>query len=819
MERISVHQPLVVMLDDLHWADELSAWALRVLVPGLSSFPVLWLLACRPMPEQRPAHSVLEWLITQHAQPITLAPLSDAEVAELCLQLLGESPSDELLGQLLRSGGNPFLVQELIATLLHEGMLSSSEGETRSDATELPPEFRQTVDRRLREMSEPARKLLDAGAVFARPFSIHEAAALIGRLPVELIPATVEVMQAGTLIDSGGKLSFRHDLIREVVYDTLAVPVRLALHREAVTVLQAEGRTALEVVEHLLRGGRTSDSRGADVLREAVDQVAITAPGTAADLVLRWLAEGEAQDCRRNELTALAVQLLAAAGRIEEAMSLGEQALQLGIDAVTEAELRLGLCHALKHAGQDRAVTEHAQAALVRADVPDGLRAQLLAIQAHGLLTSDEPTAADEVAARAVVLGKASGQYGAAVFATVARSCVARGGGDGEQALAFARDAVTMADHRGGDTLRWHPRLWLARALGACDRFAEADAVLELEQRQADGLGSPWSQPLWHYYRAELLMSIGRVDDAAAEAESGVRVAEQLDALALDVPLLALLSRISLCRDDLETGARYLARAEQLVAGGVGVAPGALAWPQALIQDALGQQQGLAEVLAPVYLALSNQSQLLIQEPRAAAQLVAFALRAGDRDRAELVVEGVRWLAGGNPGAVSFRAAALHAEGVQRADIALLLEAVEQYEGSPRLLDRAAAVEDAGLLILASDDPSTGAALLRQAFALYDGAGCGRDSVRVGLALRAHPVGRAVILRPVRDPGALTGSEVRVVELVIEGMTNREVAARLYLSPHTVDSHLRHSFAKLGLRSRVELTREVLRRPELLRIP
>lgn len=820
LEQIAVRQPLVVILDDLHWADEFSLRALRILIPALSSFPVLWLLATRPMPTRhQPADALVTWLLPKQARLLRLTPLSDSDIAEFCMTLLGAPLSEALLSQVLRAGGNPFLVQELLAMLVRDGAVSIIEGEARLATTQLPTGFLQSVECRLGDMSERARQLLEAGAIFGRPFSIHEAAALTGQVPLDLISATTEVLQSGALVDDGGELSFRHDLIREVVYDALPRPVRLALHREAVTVLQREGRTALEIVEHLLRGGRITDSRSEVVLRDAVRQMAATAPGSAAGLVVRWLQLVNKQDTRYKALTALAVQLLAAAGRIEEATSLGEDALGAGIDAVAEAELRLGLCQALKHAGQDEAVTEHARNALLRTGVPEALRAQLLAVQAHGLLSSDNWMTAEEVGATAAELGRSSGHYGAYVFATVARSCVARMRGESELALEFAREAVATADDRGGDAGHWHPRLWLARALGSRDRLGEADAILELEERESERMGTPWSQPVWHYYRAELLLAIGRVDDAEAEAESGVRIAEQIDALALDVPLHALRCQISLYRADLDSARSYITRAEQLVTAGVGVAQCTVAWPRALIEDADGHEEALASCLDQMFSGLPTQSQLLIQERRAAAQLVHWALRFKDHASAELVVAASQKLADSNPTVASFRAAALHAEGVCRGELDLLLRSAAEYQRCPRPLDRAAALEDAGRLAIESGDSDLGMALLREAYAHYDLSNCARDTSRIQLSLSSQPYARAEP-RPVRrEPTVLTSSEVRVVELVIQGLTNREVAARLYLSPHTVDSHLRHSFTKLGLRSRVELTREVFRHPELLRIP
>ena len=134
------------------------------------------------------------------------------------------------------------------------------------------------------------------------------------------------------------------------------------------------------------------------------------------------------------------------------------------------------------------------------------------------------------------------------------------------------------------------------------------------------------------------------------------------------------------------------------------------------------------------------------------------------------------------------------------------MAAVHAYRGDPRSLVRAAAFEDAGLLLSdRAKDEAVG--YLDEALRLQSAAGAERDAARVRRLLRDYGVQRAGG-RP--DPAAaqwpeLTASELAVVRLVIQGATDREVAQRLYISAHTVNSHLRHVFAKLGIRSRVEL--------------
>jgi DNA-binding CsgD family transcriptional regulator len=130
------------------------------------------------------------------------------------------------------------------------------------------------------------------------------------------------------------------------------------------------------------------------------------------------------------------------------------------------------------------------------------------------------------------------------------------------------------------------------------------------------------------------------------------------------------------------------------------------------------------------------------------------------------------------------------------------------YEQSPRPLELAAALEDLGAELTPTDREAAVDALGR-ALALYTELGAVWDARRVRGRLRELGVRRRLVTAEPETSGwsALTTSELAVARLVAEGRTNREVAERLFVSPHTVNSHLRHVFSKLRINSRVELAR------------
>jgi DNA-binding NarL/FixJ family response regulator len=201
---------------------------------------------------------------------------------------------------------------------------------------------------------------------------------------------------------------------------------------------------------------------------------------------------------------------------------------------------------------------------------------------------------------------------------------------------------------------------------------------------------------------------------------------------------------------------------------------------------------------------------LLATSPQAyadAAALTRILLDAGRRADAESVVARLEGFAARHPGFPFLAPAALHARAVLDGDPDTALRAAVLSDGDPRPLVRAGILEDAGRL-LPDARAAEAVSVLESALDGYAAAGAERDAARVRSLLRARGI-RPPVSGPRSAPEwpELTESEFTVVSLVAQGATNREVAERLFLSPYTVNSHLRHVFTKLGIRSRVELTR------------
>jgi DNA-binding CsgD family transcriptional regulator len=188
--------------------------------------------------------------------------------------------------------------------------------------------------------------------------------------------------------------------------------------------------------------------------------------------------------------------------------------------------------------------------------------------------------------------------------------------------------------------------------------------------------------------------------------------------------------------------------------------------------------------------------------------LARIAVATEDDELANLALSTSERRAELNPGIDSIGATAAHVRGLLERNHADLREAVALFEGTPRRLELAAALEDLGAELTANDR-DTAVDVLGRSLALYAELGATWDARRVRSRLRGLGVRRRLVTAEPETSGwaAMTTAELTVARLVAEGLTNREVAERLFVSPHTVNSHLRHVFSKLGINSRVELAR------------
>jgi DNA-binding CsgD family transcriptional regulator len=235
-------------------------------------------------------------------------------------------------------------------------------------------------------------------------------------------------------------------------------------------------------------------------------------------------------------------------------------------------------------------------------------------------------------------------------------------------------------------------------------------------------------------------------------------------------------------------------------------------WAAGLLAEARDAAPAALEVLAPVYDDPAAHKRLFLEESTAVPWLVQTALAAGEPLAAERIAACAELMAAANWEYSSVVDAAAHARALLNRDTATL-ERLGVGHITPAA--RAAACEDAGELLAEGGNRSQARVQLERALAGFEHLTATRDQARVhrrlaSLASRSRRSRHA--LRPVWGWDSLTDAEKRVADLVASGLSNPQVAGRLYLSRYTVDFHLRQVFRKLTITSRVELTRLSLER-------
>jgi DNA-binding CsgD family transcriptional regulator len=308
--------------------------------------------------------------------------------------------------------------------------------------------------------------------------------------------------------------------------------------------------------------------------------------------------------------------------------------------------------------------------------------------------------------------------------------------------------------------------------------------------------------------RSRLHLAAGRVDEAEAEALLGVADAEQMER-ELQLPLaLSTLATVALRRGDLTRSAEYIERC-RLHLGDVGeTAELRVLWLEGQLAAAQANAGWAMDQLRRLYDDPGALRLLLSQEPVAAGWLVRNGLAAGDDRRARGVASCAELLSDGYKDNLELQAAGAHAGGLLTESATELRNAAQIYRDP---WARASAWEDLGALIAGLGDRADrdeAISNMNEALAAYEATGALRDVARVRGRLRRLGIRRRHWNRtngPTSGWASLTGTEQAVADLVAAGLTNRQVAARMFLSPHTVAFHLRHIFQKLEVSSRVEL--------------
>jgi DNA-binding CsgD family transcriptional regulator/DNA-binding Lrp family transcriptional regulator len=807
LERAAMDSPILIFVDDVQWADSGTVAALRALPPRLASLPIGWVLAMRPDQGPGQLRSAVEYLADEGAERLALEPLSPAAVAEVARDVMQAEPDETLLRMAGEAGGNPFLLVELLEGLRQEGLVRVDAGHATLTDDRLPDRVSTSMRERLARMSDSARQVATVAGSLGRAFSVSDLATMLGLPPASVLTSVEELIEAGIVRERGDQLSFQHDLIREAVRHACAPSARRALDRQAADVMLARGALPVEVAIQLAASAEPGDEVAITTLLAAAEALATTDPGASADLSRRALELAPERHSLRGPLVVQAAMSLHAAGRIEEAKAFADHRMREVLPVAEEAEVRLGIA-GMWLVSPD--VRVHAsREALKLPGLPEHLRLAHTAKLAYNLVAAGRTEEAHAALSDAVAAGGRLDPVARFPLA-LSEGALQYVGGDFARALELFETILRdgLAEAHGLDELL--TRLWRSKSLLALDR--EEDALEAIDGIIAESLkrGFSWFLHVAEVTRGEMLLQLGRLEDASVLLEGrfdphGPPVVTIMDASAV----------VALGRRALHVGDGRQVRQTSEIAKAMlnETTPGVrrhAAWLLSLQATADGDPQeahrwlcvmGRAErtsVLTRIWMDTAD-------EP----QMVRIALAVGDRELAERAASDANRRAELCPGVPSLAAIAEHASGLLDGDIDKLSEAVSLFERSPRSLAHAAAWEDLGLAHQRRGTADAAIDALTEALVLFARAGVTRDAARLRGRLRELGVRRRVAAaeKPATGWAAMTKSELAVAQLVANGLTNREVAERLFVSPHTVNTHLRQVFAKLEVTSRVDLTR------------
>jgi predicted ATPase len=356
VERLALDRPLVLAVEDLHWADASTLVALRSIARRTKQLPVMILATCRPGHDVGGLHRLVDDFLRAGGTRLALGPLPADAVASLVAEVLGMDPSPEVLERVAGATGNPLFITEYVRAL-------TDEGDDEVGDAGVPLEFRLTVLRRLGHLPAGADDVLRLASVLGSTFSVADLAIVLGQPAVELAPPLQEAVARGIIGERDERLAFRHDLIRDAIYEHIPLDVRRQLHREVGRSLATAGVRPLVVAHHLALGAEAPDAEAAGWLRRAALETASSAPAVAVELLecARDLLGAFSAD--RDAVIAELVMALAWSGRLGDAEALAVEVLGRDPQPSVAGPLRCGIAYADMAGPPSRGAAVHSERA------------------------------------------------------------------------------------------------------------------------------------------------------------------------------------------------------------------------------------------------------------------------------------------------------------------------------------------------------------------------------------------------------------------------------------------------------------------------
>ncbi|OKI23918.1 hypothetical protein A6A25_34620 [Saccharothrix sp. CB00851] len=701
--------------------------------------------------------------LSGHGEVLRLGPLDDDAVERMVTDLVDATPHPDLTTFTSGAGGNPRLVAELIAGLREEGRLEVVGGVARPRGGWLPRRVGAVVRRQVDAMSAKATQVVRVAAVIGRSFLLQDVAAMMNETTGALLLAVDEVLASGLVVCVDERLEFGSDLVWRAVVDSMPGSVRHALRHDA------------------------------EVLRTRP-----VAVGAAAGAAVGVDEVGEG-DAAKGAVAVSGVRSLAANGRLGAAIALARESLAGGVPVGAAAELHVVLAGILLADGRPADAASELEHVLATPGAPAPWRRLA---QAGRLLSLYFATGSRAGAHALSVLTTRDREPGDAdvVMAATVHSCLEWNAGRLAEGMYWGRQSTRWELDRPTSWWQSQSAVSFALKLSALGEFEQAERLVRdgvACDDEAVTAGSPTARTI---ARARVLVQAGKLAQALATARRGLSTARDRG-LRILVPLAStVLATVALHRGEIAAAAEHVRRYRaDLAAGEAVLHSGQYDWVELLLTHAQGGAQRVVELARERVADPGVARRMLIEEPGAASWLVRQALVVGDGGLAGEVVGVAETLAADNPGFEAVSVAAGHARALFERDVERL-QAVAGRHRHPWA--RANANEDLAGLLREAGEAGRASAHTTVASRIFERMGAEGELAR----LRGVGGGGAVGAGEV-EWGLLSGAERDIARLVGAGLTNRQVARQLFLSPHTVNYHLRGIFKKLGISSRVELAR------------
>ena len=799
---VSADSPLVLLVDDLQWCDAPSARALAFIARRLEGQTLGLILATRPL-DPRLTPEAATAVADSTAELLRLSPLTFAAVRGLVALRLRQAPDDRFVRACLGvTGGNPFLVGELLAEVAARGVDPTAAAAGDVGAI-VPRGVANAVLLRLARLAPPADALARALCVLGDGAQVGDAARLAGLQGVELEEA-MAALGSSDVVEPGGTVRFTHLILRAAIYGDLSAAERERLHRDAVRILREREAPAGQIAAHVMHTEPAADPGTVTLLRDAArGALALGDAAGAAALLSRALQEPPTHRDRSGVVLELG-QAYARAGA-PEAIEPLSQIVERGEDpaAITEAAIELsGMLFYGGRAAEGAAIFRRAQSRLpASGPARDRLEVALLGLSYSSVSARREADA--EIANLRDPGGPARGSLQATTLATLALDEVMYLR-SASTAIDFAERALAMGlplePHRGEN--------WALAALYALmfsDHLDAARSAADEILGRAGERGAAVTVVATSAFRAFIGLRCGALAGAAVDAQLAMELAPELLGAEFLVTAVSTAVLAGLERDETpdalrglidRTGVRFdpefTPSAQLLHASGV-------------LRAAAGNDEAAIEELRSCALdhpVLGGENPAV--SPWRSAAALSLAQLGRDEEARALAADEVRRAESfGAPRAIgiALRAQALVGPPADRPDG--LAAALDVLAPSPARLEHARVLVDLGATLRAAGQRTAARKPLLEGLALA--ARCGATT----LERRARAELAAIGVRP-RTPersgtDSLTPSERRVVEIAAAGSTNREIAQTLFVTEKTVETHLGRAFRKLDISSRRQL--------------